>query len=159
MGTQQITELALVDTGADINAISYETWEHMGKPPMNQSGISVETMSGQTNLVEGGLDLEVFIGATNVCERFFVMKPGMMETSVILGQPWQRRYNGVPNWRQEGINFETSEAKFFTPFYDDSISVSKHSSDINSIKESHKEDSLIEPIALPFRLRPKKQGR
>ena len=88
MGKQQITELALVDTGADINAISYETWEHIGKPPINQSGISVETMSGQTNPVEGGLDLEVFIGATNVCERFFVMKPGMMETSVILGQPW-----------------------------------------------------------------------
>ena len=132
MGTKQMTELALVDTGADINAISYETWEHIGKPPMKQSGISVDTVSGQTNPVEGGLDLEVFIGATNVCERFFVMKPGMMETLVILGQPWQRRYNGVPNWRQEGINFETTEAKFFTPFYDDSLSILKHSSETTS---------------------------
>ena len=92
-----MTELAIVDTGADINAISYETWEHIGKPPINQSGILVDTVSGQTNPVEGGIDLEVFIGDTNVCERFFVMKPGMMETLVILGQPWQRRYNGGPN--------------------------------------------------------------
>ena len=90
-------ELALVDSRANINAISYETWEHIGKPPMEKSVIIIDTVSGQTNSVEGCLDLEVFIGATNVCERFFVMKPGMMETSVILGQPWQRRYNGVPN--------------------------------------------------------------
>ena len=87
VGTKQMTELALVDTGADINAISYKTWEHIGKPPMEKSVVTVDTMSGQTNLVEGCLELEVFIGATNVCERFFVMKPGMMETSVILGQP------------------------------------------------------------------------
>ena len=65
----------------------------------------------------------------------------------------------MPNWRQEGINFETTEAKFFTPFYDDSISVSEHSSETNSIKKSHKEESLIEPIALTFKSRPKKQGR
>ena len=69
--------------------------------------------------MEGYLELEVFIGATNVCERFFVMKPRMMETTVILGQPWQRRYNGVPNWKQEGIYFEIEEAKFFTAFYDE----------------------------------------
>ena len=45
VGTKQMTELAIVDTGADINAISYETWEHIGKPPMEQSGISVDTVS------------------------------------------------------------------------------------------------------------------
>ena len=146
-----------MDTRADINAISYETWEHIGKPPINQTGISVETMSGQTNPVEGGLDLEVFIGATNVCERFFVMKPGMMETSVILGQPWQRRYNGVPNWRQEGINFETTEAKFFTPFYDDSLSVLDHSSETNNIKDLQTKELLIKPMAQPTRSMSKNQ--
>ena len=85
-----MTELALVDTRADINAINYENWEHIGEPSMEKLGILVDTMSRQTNPVEGSLDLEVFIGTTNVCERFFVMKPGMMKTSVILGQPWQR---------------------------------------------------------------------
>ena len=152
-----MTELALVDTGADINAISYETCEHVDKPPMEQSGISVDTVSGKTNPVEGGLDLEIFIGDTSVCESFFVMKPGMMETSVILGQPWQRRYNGVPNWRQEGINLETTEAKFFTPFYDDSLSVLEHSSETNSIKESQTEELLIKPITQPTRSMSKNQ--
>ena len=93
--------------------------------------------------------MEVFIGATNVCERFFVMKQGMMETSVILGQPWLRQYNGVPNWRQGGINFETEEGKFFTPFYDDSLSILEQSSETNSIRESHTKDLLIKPKTQP----------
>ena len=38
---------------------------------------------------------------------------------VILGQPWQRTYKGVPNWRREGINFEYDHARFFTPFLKD----------------------------------------
>ena len=55
---------------------------------MEKSAIIVDRVSGHTNPVEGCLDLEVYIGATNGCERFFVMKPRMMETTVILGQPW-----------------------------------------------------------------------
>ena len=96
-GKKQMIELALVDSRADVNTISYETWEHIGKQPLEKSVITFDTVSRQTIPVEGCLDLEVFIGATNVCERFLVMKQGMMETSVILGQPWQRSYNDVPN--------------------------------------------------------------
>ena len=97
IGHEQITKLALVDTAADINAISYETWEIIGKPTLDRSFIIVDTVSGQTNVVKGCLNLDVFIGTTEVHERFFVMKPGQMNTPIILGQPWQRQYNGVPN--------------------------------------------------------------
>ena len=41
-----MTELALVDSGADVNAISYETWEHIGKPPMEKSVITFDTVLG-----------------------------------------------------------------------------------------------------------------
>ena len=41
-------ELALVDSGVDINAISYETWEILGKPTLKWSSITIDTMSGQT---------------------------------------------------------------------------------------------------------------
>ena len=44
VGTKQMTELALVDIGAGINAISYENWEHISKPPMEKSIITVDTM-------------------------------------------------------------------------------------------------------------------
>ena len=49
------------------------------------------------------------------------------------------------------------EAKFFTPFYDDSLSVSEHSSETNSTKESQAGMLLIEPIALPAKSRLKNQ--
>ena len=132
----QITKLALVDTGADVNAISYETWEIIGKPTLEKSSIIIDTMSGQTNVVEGCLNLDVFIGTTDVHKRFFVMKPGQKNTPFILGQPWQRQYNGVPNWKQEGINFETKEAKFFTPFFDENSSASDHARETQSVQEA-----------------------
>ena len=44
IGKDQMTELALVDSRANINAISYETWEHIGKPPMEKSAIIVDTV-------------------------------------------------------------------------------------------------------------------
>ena len=62
------------------------------------------------------MDLPIYIGNTNVHHRFYVMKPGKANTPVILVQPWQRTYNGVPNWRREGINFEYDQARLFTPF-------------------------------------------
>ena len=44
------------------------------------------------------------------------MKARKPTLSVILGQPWQRTYNGVLNWKWEGINFEVKGAQLFTPF-------------------------------------------
>ena len=70
-----------------------------------------------TNLVEGYLKLPIFIGNTNVHHRFYVMKLG--KANMPMGQPWQRIYNGVPNWRREGINFEYDHARLFVPFLKD----------------------------------------
>ena len=50
------------------------------------------------------------------------MKPIQMYTPISLRQPWQHHYNGVPNWKQEGINLGIEEAKYFTPFFDDASS-------------------------------------
>ena len=47
------------------------------------------------------------------------MNPGKLTSPVILCQPWQRTYNGIPNWRREGINFEIDNARLFTPFMDE----------------------------------------
>ena len=44
------------------------------------------------------------------------MKPGKLTPTVILGQPWQRTYNAVLNWKWEGINFEVDGVKLFSPF-------------------------------------------
>ena len=95
-----------MDTGADINASSYDTWANLKKPKLNHSTIEVDTISGTTIKVEGKMNLQVFIGPTNVHAEFVVMKPGTLTTPVILGQSWQRQFNGIINWREEGLNFE-----------------------------------------------------
>ena len=74
IGQDLVTNLALVDIVADINAISYDTMEILGKQMLKWSSATIDTMSGQRNLVEGCLTMDVFIGTTNVHERFFLMK-------------------------------------------------------------------------------------
>ena len=95
--------------------------------------------SKETNHVEGYLDLPIYIGNTNVHHRFYVMKPGKANTPVILGQPWQRTYNGVPNWRREGINFEYDQARLFTPFLKDEDFATDTESDDEETSQEPKE--------------------
>ncbi len=110
IGAKAKTEIALFDTGADLNALSYESWEAVGRPKLIPSTTTIDTFVGDSNPVEGYLDLPVHIGNINVHHRFYVMKPRKLTSSVILGQPWQRTYNGVLNWKWEGINFEVAGA-------------------------------------------------
>ena len=98
IGTKAKIEIALFDTGADLNALRYESWEEVGKPKLIPSTTTIDTFLGDSNPSEGYFDLPIFTaGNINVHHRFYVMKPGKLTSSVILGQPWQRTYNGVLN--------------------------------------------------------------
>ena len=90
LGPQRIPQCALVDTGADLNSMSYETWAVLGKPELCASSTRIATYAGDYNQVEGILVLEVFVNDTNLAHKFYVMKPKRMVSPVILGQPWQQ---------------------------------------------------------------------
>lgn len=64
---------------------------------------------------------------------------------VILGQPWQRTYNSVPNWRREGINFEYNHARLFTPFLseDDFTLDSEFDKDNEEVDETGREKKTV----------------
>lgn len=113
------TEYALFDTGADVNSLSHESWEVIGKPTLVPSTTILTSFIGESTPVKGYLDLPIFIGNTNVHHRFYVIKPGKLTSLVILGQSWQHTYNGIPNWRREGINFEIDSVRLFTPFMEE----------------------------------------
>lgn len=51
--------------------------------------------------------------------KFYVMRPGKMIASIILGQPWQRTYNCRPEWKREGILYTLGEQDIFEPFIGD----------------------------------------
>lgn len=106
-----------------------------------ESTSTLTSFAGETNPIEGYLDLPLFIGNTNVQHRFYVMKPGKVLTPVILGQPWQQTYNGVPNWRREGVNFEYDNARLFTPFLNDEDFTTN--SDFKSVGDAKEEKETV----------------
>lgn len=88
IGNTRIPHCDLIDSGADLNSLSYETWKSIGKPPLTSTNTQVGGFEGKYSVVEGLLKLPLFIGAcaTNLVHKFYVMKPGKMLTPVILGQ-------------------------------------------------------------------------
>ena len=125
----------------NVNSLSYEAWERINKPTLCKSTSTLKSFVRETNPVEGYLNLPLFIGNTNVHHRFYVMKPGKVNMQVILRQPWQRTYNGVPNRRRKGINFEYDHARLFTPFLsdDDFTSDSDSDKDKEEVDKARKE--------------------
>ena len=130
IGKKQETEMALIDTGADVNAISHETWVGLGKPQLTPSTLKIDTFSGSSIAVDGTFNLSVFIGTTDVRAEFVVMKTGMMTTPIILGQAWQRQYNTATNWQEEGLNFEVAGNKYFTPFFNEETSSQSETTEV-----------------------------
>ena len=86
-----------------------------------------------TTSVKGSLNLEVFIGTIDVHAKLYLIKPGTMVASVILGQLWQRQYNAVPRWREEGLKIEIDGARYFTPFYNEETCSQLSHSDVEEI--------------------------
>ena len=76
--------------GTDLNSMSYETWEIIGKPKLCASSTRIATYAGDYDQVEGILILPIFISETNLAHKFYVMKPKRMVLPIIFGQPWQQ---------------------------------------------------------------------
>lgn len=98
----RITQTLHSDLHSDgVNSLSYKAWEAINKPTLFKPTTTITSFVGETNIVEGYLDLPLFIRNTNVHHRFYVIKPGKVMTPIILGQPWQWAYNGVPKFQLE----------------------------------------------------------
>ena len=107
LGKQKVKQYALMDTGADVNSLSYESWESMGNPKLEPSTITLASYTGDASTVEGYLDIQIYIHDTDVSHRFYVLRQGHGNTPVLLGLPWQRKYNGLPSWKKEGITYRS----------------------------------------------------
>lgn len=117
IGGEQGKYLALVDSGADINAINYETWTSLeNKPELETTKLKMTTFVGDKKGALGYCSLDLYIDETNVRHRFYVMKPGRMTAPILLGTPWQRVYNSAINWKEDGIDFVVNNKKMFEPF-------------------------------------------
>ena len=116
----------------------------MSKPKLTKSIVTIDTIPRQTTSIKGSLDVNVFIGTIDVHAKFLVLKLGAMVTPIILGQPWKRQYNGIPNWKQEGLNFETKIAKYFTPFFNNDSSNQDQQSDKDDMNKEETTSTISE---------------
>lgn len=142
LGAKRIKQYTHVDSGVDINSISYDIWESLdNKPLLLPTKLKVATFAGDYKGAEGYFDLTVFVNDIDVSHRFYVMKPGEMVHLVILGLPWQRTYNAIPQWKKDGLLFTTGEKEAFEPFlaeecyFDDTDSETEDSEEDESITE------------------------
>lgn len=107
-----------MDSGTDLNAISHhDTWLTLqNQPELHGTKLKMATFARDHKGAIGHCDLDVFINNTNVGHRFYVMKLGRMNSSMLLGMPWQRTYNSSTNWKRDGIDYEVNNKKLFEPF-------------------------------------------
>jgi hypothetical protein len=61
LGEKRVKQYALMDSDADINSLSYESWDDMGKPALTPSKTTVATFAGDYNSVEGYLELNFLL--------------------------------------------------------------------------------------------------
>ena len=114
IGKEQKRNYALVDSGADVNAISHDTWISLREQPeLHHTKLKVASFAGDRKGAIGYCDLDVVIGQTNVRHRFYVMKPGRMNSPMLLGTPWQRSYKSSTNWHKDGIDYAVNNQRFF----------------------------------------------
>lgn len=117
IGQKRTMSYALIDSGADLNTISYETWQSLEhKPQPTKTATKLSTYTGEVQSTIGYVNIDIFIDQTNVCHRFYVMKPGTTETPIIFGTPWQRTYNARHDWRKERVEYEHEEKILFASF-------------------------------------------
>ena len=116
LGKELFKEYALIDSEADINNISYETWQAINEPPLTPTKLNISTFAGDKKGPKGYFELTVIINEVDVSHRFYVMEPGEQITPVILGLPWQRTYNAIPLWAKDGIQFTVQGKDVFEPF-------------------------------------------
>ena len=152
LGSQKIQQYALMDTGADVNSLSYESWESMGNPTLEPSTITLASYTGDASSVEGYLDIQIYIHDTDVSHRFYVLRQGHGNTPVLLGLPWQRHYNGLPSWKKEGITYEVNDKEFFQPFMGAEFYTEEEAKESKS--EKHLSDKLTPELQIHKKINP-----
>ena len=91
--TEAATELAMLDTGAEANVMTYELAKKLGCPILSTENLKLKTVSGQvlqfTGMAKAEVEIEHGIRYTTV---FFLVRESRGQTlpMVLLGQPFTR---------------------------------------------------------------------
>ena len=89
---------ALLDTKASHNLVSFEAWNQLGRPPLDQSPIKVKDVNGLTSYVMGVLIAQIYAYNNHMEASFLVMPAGELSKNIILGRTWMSNTNCQIDW-------------------------------------------------------------
>ncbi|MCO5584028.1 hypothetical protein L7F22_037948 [Adiantum nelumboides] len=108
MESLDIKEVALVDSGACFNVISFTFFERLKDISLDQLLKPVQSFTVQRTIFVGKVDLKIQVGSVKCGHEFYVMPPKGMIVAIILGTPWQN-FKAVPDWDTNAILFKQED--------------------------------------------------
>ena len=89
---------ALIDSGADLNILSWNVWEAMGNPELTPTSINFVGFSANTTACLGKILLKVNIQDVPQYVLFYVANVDESIEQVILGRHWMQTTNCQLDW-------------------------------------------------------------
>ena len=111
-GSLGIPTVALIDTGADTNTISYALWEKLGKPYLTTHQLILTGFAEQEVHMLGKCNLPVYIFGYKCTHEFFVFPKNVSSTQMIMGEPWQRAFQCTLKWHKEAVKIVVRKKRF-----------------------------------------------
>ena len=92
---------ALIDSGADLNVISWEIWDAMGQPKLDPSKLRFIGFSQVESECLGNITFKVSIQDEPLYVKFYVATKGESVEHVILGRLWMLNTNCQLDWETQ----------------------------------------------------------
>ena len=106
--TKETSTTALIDSGADCNVMSYETWESLGKPELTQSKLSFKNFSGTQTASLGKLYIKARIQDQPIHVVFHVANKQQASVNVVLGRQWIGATNCQIDWTSRKYSLQVN---------------------------------------------------
>ena len=94
----QVASIALLNSGADQNIISYDLWDGLQQPKLSSSTVSFQSFSKSTTTSQGKCCLKLCIGDQSMHTIFHVAQKEQASVDMILGQSWMAQINCLIDW-------------------------------------------------------------
>ena len=99
--TEVITTPALVDLGADLNVMSYETWTKLGQSTLSTSTLTFKSFAGIETASLGELTTLSQIKGHSILMSFHVAQCGQTSIDLIWGFQWIASNNLKIDWNSQ----------------------------------------------------------
>ena len=108
----------ILDLGSDVNVLTKQTWEHMGKPTLAWSPIQLR-LANQQKIVPLGrfLDLQIDIDGVSTFTEFEVIEiiDDSNPYSALLGIEWAMENAVFINLKKRQMTFEGKDLRVIVP--------------------------------------------